>query len=484
MITGHSGGISAPTLGRQLGAWRTPPDSRRPSYVALAEAVKLLVLDGRVPVGTALPSERALALELGVSRTTVTTAYADLRDSGHLQSRQGARSVLTLPVTVTAEPGDAGPGAVGLNVAAPAAPDGIVHDAYRHAVAALPPYLGGTGLYPHGIRALRDAVARRYTERGLDTRPEQVLVTAGAQHALRIVLDSLVPPGGGVIIEQPTHHGTLLALRRHSARPIALGLHPARGWDLDQLESLIHRQQPRMIFTIADFHNPTGLLLGPAGRERMAALAARHGVPLVVDETMVELGLDAEPPPPVAAFAPRGTGVITLGSASKTVWAGLRIGWIRADETTIARLVSARYDLDLAGSVLEQLAAAYTLDHLDDFLPTRRAALRTNRAAALDEIAAHLPGATCVPGPGGLCLWVALQEPLASATAAAAARRGVRLIPGSAFTVDGAGERHVRIPYTLPEDTLRAAVATVGEAYREAAGGSAPGTDLDAGLVV
>ncbi|MFT4045052.1 MAG: PLP-dependent aminotransferase family protein, partial [Gordonia sp. (in: high G+C Gram-positive bacteria)] len=134
--------------------------------------------------------------------------------------------------------------------------------------------------------------------------------------------------------------------------------------------------------------------------------------------------------------------------------------------------------------VLEQLAAAYALEHLDDFLPARREMLRANRSAVLDELAEHLPGATTTPGPGGLCLWVALPAPLATATAAASARRGVRLTPGSAFTVDGTGERHIRIPYTLPEPTLRAAMATIGQAYREAAGGVEPTAVMEAGLVV
>lgn len=467
-------------LARQLGAWR-PADSRRPSYVALAEAVRLLMLDGRVPVGTSLPSERTLAGALDVSRTTVTTAYADLRESGHLQSRQGARSVLTLPVSVASEPTDEAGDAIGLNIAAPSSPDGVVHDAYRYAVSALPPYLTGVGLYPSGIHPLKAAIARRYTARGLPTSPDQILVTAGAQHALRILLDALVPPGGVVVVEQPTHHGTVSALQRHAARAVPLGLHPETGWDMDNLESLVRRRNPRMIFTIADFHNPTGLLLDAQGRAEMTRIAARRQVPLVVDETMVELGLDTEAPPPVASY---GTNVYTIGSASKTVWAGLRVGWIRADTTSVARFALARKDIDLGSPVLEQLAAAYALDHLDEFLPARRDALRAQRAAALEELSRRLPEATTVPGPGGLCLWVALPAPLAVPTATTAARLGVRITPGSAFTVDGAGQRHIRIPYTLPEPILRQAVSIVGEAYRQAAGGGVVGDERSLGLVV
>lgn len=478
-----TGTVGAAALTKQLGAWR--PDGPRPAYLALAEALRLLVLDGRVPVGTALPSERALAAHLEVSRTTVTTAYAELRDSGHLQSRQGARSVLTLPHSVPAEPADTGPEAdlIRLNIAAPSAPDQIVHDGYRHALECAPPYLAGIGLYPDGVQALREAIARRYTDRGLPTDSDQVLVTSGAQHALRVVLDTLVHPGDRVVIEQPTHHGTILALRRHNARPVAVGLHPEHGWDLDQLEAVVKQQNPRIIFTIPDFHNPTGLLLDEAGRRRLCEISARYRVPVVVDETMAELALDALAPPPVAAFASRGSRIITLGSASKTIWAGLRVGWIRT-ESAPDSMTAARYDMDLAGAVFEQLAAGYALDHLADFLPARLDSLRASRAVALQAVAEHLPGATVSPGVGGLCLWVTLPRPVGTATAAAAAGLGVRIAAGSAFGVDGALERNIRIPYSLPADQLERAIELVGAAYRRATGGAATGMELDRQLVV
>ncbi len=480
MITA-TGSISAHTLAKRLGAWR--PDGPRPAYLALADAVRVLLLDGRVAVGTAVPSERTLAQALDVSRTTVAGAYSTLRESGHLNSRQGARSVLSRPVAVPAEPFEIGAEAdmCKLNIAAPAAPDQVVHDGYRHALECAPTYLTGTGLYPNGLRALTETIARRYCERGLPTTPEQILVTSGAQHALRLVLDIHVSPGDRVVVEQPTHHGTILALARHRARPVALPLDSESGWDLDHLESIVRLQRPSLIFMIPDFHNPTGLLLDVEGRRRLAEIAARHRVPLVIDETMVEIGLDEDAPPPVAAFAPRGAQVITLGSASKTVWAGLRVGWIRT-ETPPDPYVLARYELDLGGAVMEQFAAQYALDHLDDFLPARLDGLRLARAAALASIDEYLSGATTVRGVGGLTLWVHLPRPVATVTAAAAAGLGVRLTPGSSFGPDGGLESHIRIPYTLPIDHLVTGIRTVGLAYRRSVGFDAIAASADVDL--
>ncbi|GEE01082.1 GntR family transcriptional regulator [Gordonia spumicola] len=476
-----TGTIGARTLAQRLGAWR--PDGPQPAYQALADAVRVLLLDGRVAVGTAVPSERTLAEALDVSRTTVGGAYAALRDSGHLASRRGARSVLGLPVSVPAEPFDFGAEAdmCKLNIAAPAAPDQVVHDGYRHALDCAPTYLTGTGIYPNGLRALTETIARRYCERGLPTTPEQILVTSGAQHALRLILDTHVAPGERVVVEQPTHHGTILALTRHRARPVALPLDGDHGWDLDQLDSIVRLQRPSLIFAIPDFHNPTGLLLDADGRRRLGEIAARHRVLLVIDETMVELGLDRDAPPPVAAFAPRGAQVITIGSASKTVWAGLRVGWIRTD-TPPDPYVVARYELDIGSAVMEQLAAAYALDHLDDFLPARRDSLRASRAAALAAIDEHLPGSTVVPGVGGLCLWVHLPRPVATTTAAAAASLGVRLTPGGSFGPNGGLESHIRIPYTLPVENLVRGIESVGLAYRRVTGADAVVSTADTAL--
>ncbi|WP_347954930.1 PLP-dependent aminotransferase family protein [Gordonia aichiensis] len=466
-----TGTIGAAALARRLGAWR--PAGPRPGYQALADALRVLVLDGRVPVGTAVPSERTLAEALDVSRTTVAGAYAALRESGHLQSRQGARSVLRLPVQIPREPIDLGAEAdmIKLNIAAPPAPEKVMHDAYRYALECAPGYLPGTGLYPHGLRALAETIAERYRYRGLPTDADQILITSGAQHALRLILDTHVAPGDRVLVEQPTHHGTILALARHRARPVAVGLDPVHGWDLDQLESTVRLQRPRLIFLIPDFHNPTGLLLDEAGRIRLAEISARHRVPIVIDETMVEIGLDVAAPPPVAAFdATSGRAqIITLGSASKTVWPGLRVGWIRVDARPDAYAL-ARYESDLGGAVVEQFAAQYALDHLADFLPQRLADLRGRRGSALAAIAEHLPGAVPVRGVGGLCLWVGLPQPVASATASAAADLGVRLIPGGSFGPHGGFAGHVRIPYTLDVTTLTRGVELVGQAYRQVTG--------------
>ena len=157
---------------------------RSPAYKGLAEGLRVLVTDGRVPVGARLPSERELTEALAVSRTTVTRAYAELRDHGFLVSRQGSGSVASLPSTRghrgdhLLPPGDLPQDKIDLTCAAPVPGPGVLA-AYEKATAELPAYLAGTGYYPSGLPALREAVAASYDARGLPTTPDQVMVVPG-----------------------------------------------------------------------------------------------------------------------------------------------------------------------------------------------------------------------------------------------------------------------------------------------------------------
>src|SRR4051794_36023564 len=157
-------GLSGPHLARLLGAWR----SGGPAYAALAAAIRLLVLDGRLPLRTRLPGERELAAALGVSRTTAAAAYAALRDGGFLESRRGAGSWTRLPADAPgAGPAAAPPaGLIDLSAAATAAPEGALHRALAAATTELPRHLPGSGYEAAGLAALREAVAAHLTRRG------------------------------------------------------------------------------------------------------------------------------------------------------------------------------------------------------------------------------------------------------------------------------------------------------------------------------
>lgn len=482
------GVIRGPHLARLLGNWHPLPGRRRVAgYAALAGAVRGLIADGRLSPGVRLPAERELASALGVSRTTVAAAYRLLRESGHLTSRRGAGSWTTLPAGHKVvgsglwAPGDE-LDVIELTQAAMAAPPQLLAAASA-AVADLPRYAAGSGYHPAGLDVLRQAVADRFTRRGLTTSAEQILVTGGVQQAFNLVLHLLAPPGSRVLLESPTYPNSIAACTAHRSRLLTHGLDPASGWDDELLLGAIRQARPRLAYLIPEFHNPTGHLMPASLRERLVAAVQAAGVDLVVDESFVDLRLDAAAlPPPVAAFDRRAR-VITVGGMSKPFWGGLRIGWIRAAAPVVQRLAAVRVGVDVASPVLEQLVAVRLLEHADEVAAGRQIELVARRDALVAALREYAPQWHFRVPAGGLALWVELDAPISSALTRAVEPLGVRIAPGPRFGRDGTLERFLRLPFAQPTAELVEAVRRLVAARYDLDRPGHPLTESTAALV-
>jgi len=459
-------------LARLLGRWNAPPgDGHGPGYAALAAAVRGLLADGRLPLGVRLPAERELATALAVSRTTVSAAYRELRESGHLTSRRGAGSWTALPRghrVGTSGLWSAGEDAdlIDLGVAAHEAPAELLAAA-RDAVEDLPRYLSGAGYHPTGLAELRAAAAAGYTDRGLATSAEQILITAGTQQALDLVLRLSVPAGSAVLIETPTYPNALAALAARRARIIAHGVDPATGWDAELLLSALRQERPRAAYVIPEFQNPTGHLMDAALRQWLVAAAHTAGTDLIVDESFVDLPLENTAMPPPVALFDRHARVLSIGGMSKAYWGGLRIGWVRASAPLVQRLAPVRVGVDMASPVLEQLVALRLLAQREQIVAERRRQLRRRRDALVAALRAELPEWRFRIPAGGVMLWAELDEPISTALAHAAEGAGVRLAPGPRFGLDGTLERYLRLPFSLPPAELAEAVRRIAAARRD-----------------
>jgi DNA-binding transcriptional MocR family regulator len=435
-----------------------------PRYAGLARRIEELLSRGQLPPGTRLPAERELAAALAVSRVTVASAYRLLREQGRASTRHGAGTVLEAPSAgpVWRVP-TTDPSVLDLAHAAPeAAPE--LAPAYARALARLPEVTGGHGYAPSGLPELRAAIADRYTARGLPTDPEQVVVTAGTSDATALVVQALLQPGDRVLVEHPTYPGALDGIAAAGGRCVPVAVDPA---DPDAAVGAAHlavrQSSPRLAFLMPDFSNPTGARLSAAGRRRLAATLWQQGVLTVVDEVTAELWLDDGdgPLPPYAAGLPDAA-TVSVNGLSKAVWGGLRIGWLRTDAALAASLGSTLSRRQLSVGALDQLAATDLVRDLDAVLARRRALLRERREVLLDEVTARLPHWT-VPRPrGGLSAWCALPPGTSSAAlVTAAAPLGLRLAEGRAFGTGTAFDDHLRLPFTLPPQRLRAAVTTL-----------------------
>ena len=460
------GRISGARLAVLLGNWRQ--GGSRQGAADLAAALELQVLDGQLPLGTRLPAERELAEALDVSRTLIGAALDRLKENGFVASRRGAGSWIAAPGRRGRDPlGPAREDLIDFAHASPSAVPGMIA-AVDAARVRLADHLGDHGYAERGLLALRERIARRYTERGLPTTAAQVMVTNGAHHAFVLVLRMLAGPGDRVLVEQPTYPNALEAIRAAHALPVPVALDPSgeRSWDIAGIDAALRQASPRLAYLVVDFQNPTGLRLDAEGRERLGAVLTRARTPVVVDETLVELDLEGDPldgPPPLATFA--GDLAICVGSASKSHWGGLRLGWIRASEDLLGRLVSSRYAVDLGSPVFEQIVFTELLDDGGwAGLARRREEFRGYRDALAGAVRWHLPDWTFTPPRGGLSLWCKLPEPVSSRLAVAAASHGVQVAPGARFGVHGGMERWLRLPFTLPPEKIHEAVRRLSAA--------------------
>jgi DNA-binding transcriptional MocR family regulator len=438
----------------RLLAWLEPSLAVGPLNESLASGLRGLVLDGRLVTGARLPAERELAAALGLARATVTTAYDRLRGEGFLVSRRGAGTVVRLPLRPVARPDEprppAGDDVIDLTVAATPAP-AVLQAAAAEAAAELPRHLAGAGLHPMGLPELRQAVAERYTARGLPTRSDEILISSGALHAWNLLLRVLARPGAAVVAEQPTYPAVLDAALANHAVVVPLPV-DAAGWDLSQLARPV-RPAALAHFTL-DGQNPTGLWADdPTRRRLLDALDPRTVV--VVDETLVELHYPEAPVTrPAPALARRGTTVVAVGSMGKAFWAGLRLGWIRGPAGLIRRLAAARAGQDLASPVLDQLVAVRLLAAAEDVLPERRRLYTARRDAMLAALAEHAPAWSAAVPRGGLAVWVDLAGTSSTRLAHRAAAQGVRITPGPRFTVTGTHDHWVRLPFVADLDRI------------------------------
>ncbi|HTU74028.1 MAG TPA: PLP-dependent aminotransferase family protein [Trebonia sp.] len=468
--------ITATALADLLGYWSA---SDGPLYRLLATRIGRLADTAELPPGLRLPPERDLASVLSVSRNTVAMAYQLLRDEGMADSRQGSGTRImphrTTPAAVHRANGffarllgsaqveaDLTIAAVDCAPQVAAAlddPASLLSAAQRRAV------ITSTGYFPSGYPGLRAAIAGMLAARhGLPTRPEEVIVTTGAQQALDLLIRCELVPGQPALVEDPTFPGMLDALHRAGARPV--GVPPG---DLDRLERAIAAHRPGLAYLIPSYQNPVGLSLSLAARERVVALARAHPEVVIIDDMAMTpvTFTGAVPPPPLAALAPGLPNLVTVGSLAKTYWGGLRTGWARAPEAIIARLAAAKAAADLGSTAYQQAIVAALVSQRDEEIAGWRAGwLRPRYEAISVALRACLPDWQWTPPDGGLTIWARLPDscgPDATAFAQAALRRGVAVVPGRLLsaTADSDAARHVRLAFTEPPETLTAAIKTL-----------------------
>jgi 2-aminoadipate transaminase len=300
-----------------------------------------------------------------------------------------------------------------------------------------------------------------------DVPDSQVLVTTGSQQALDLLARTLVDPGDVVVVESPAYLGALQAWRGAGAQLVAIR-GDAHGMDVDELAARLARGlRPKLCSVVPNFSNPSGATLAPERRRALARLADRYGFVVVEDDPYRELRFHGEPLPPVRSFGAR---VVTLGSASKTLAPGLRVGWAVLPPALVGPFVKQKQAADLHTSTLAQAIVASALRA--PWYAGQLARLRDEygrRARALGDALVARPGTFVPPDrpAGGMFVWVALRDRGAdtSGLLAQSIAHGVAYVPGAAFDPAGAPSHRMRLSFaTLPPAELEAAVARLEHA--------------------
>ncbi|MGD9695334.1 MAG: PLP-dependent aminotransferase family protein [Thermoleophilia bacterium] len=458
---------------RLLGAWAS---GSGPLYERLARALTGAIERRELAPGAVLPTERELAAALAVSRTTVVGAYASLKAAGRLESRQGSGTWVAArdaaPVPERAFSGELyatllGPADEDLIELTAACPP--TTSLVREVVAEMSPHemasvVEGSGYHPAGLPELRVRIAELVTAEGLLTAPDQIVVTSGAQQAIQLVTMLFGEPGQTVLMEELTYPGALDIARGAGLRPVGARM-DADGVDPDAVEDLLERVRPRFIYLVATFHNPTGSALAERRGARIADLAARYRVPVVEDRALRRLELDERPVPPPIASHGDGEDVLVIGSLSKVLWAGLRVGWIRAARPLVERLMRMKILTDMGSAVPSQHIATRLVPRLDEAVAERREFLRLRQATLGDALARHLPDWEWEAPRGGCNLWVSLPDANARDFAQVAQRQGVSVVPGQVLSAEGGHAGWLRLPFVHEPEVIEEAVRRMARAW-------------------
>ncbi|MFD5948953.1 PLP-dependent aminotransferase family protein [Streptomyces collinus] len=322
-----------------------------------------------------------------------------------------------------------------------------------------------------GEPALRDALAARTAARGLPTGPDDLLVTTGSQQALSLLATALVEPGDTVLVENPCYLAALQAFGFAGARVLAVP-GDEHGVDPGALEELVVRERPKLLYTVPTFQNPTGRTLPAGRRAAVAAVAARHGLWIVEDDPYGELRYEGERLPWIAAHPGAEDRTVLLGSFSKVMAPGLRLGWLRAPGELRRACAVAKQAADLHTPTVNQLAAArYLADNdLDAHVARVAGVYRERRDAMLSGLAAALPTGSVWNRPeGGMFLWVRLPQPYdTTALLPRVVRQNVAYVPGAPFYAGTPDRTTLRLCFVTQTP------AEIGEGLRRLGEGLSP----------
>lgn len=461
--------------------WRPSRNSPIPLHRQIMEHIRDLIAGGEWPVGTRIPSQRELAVRFGVNRSTVVAALDELIAAGLLQGSRGGgtRVVNRTWGVLTASPPPDWNEYVSAGVQVPNLPavqeinraefrPGILRlgtgeigpDLLPQAemaellsrMAANAPSLGYGE--PNGDLRLREAIAARLSLQGITVSPASLLIVSGALQALQLIAVGLLHRGQTVLTERPSYLYSVPVFQSAGMKLRGVPM-DEQGLRADLVAVYAKQYSGSLLYTIPTFHNPSGRVMSESRRRQLLEVCEAARLPLVEDDVYRELWLDDLPPLPLKAYDTSGS-VLYLGSLSKSLSPGLRIGWVAGPQPVIERLADIKMQSDYGSSALSQQMAAEWLEsgRYDLHLERLRAALRLRREAMLGALERHFRDIADWEVPrGGFYVWLKLHgSPSPRKVFDAALKAGLLVNPGHLYDREADGCLRLSYAYAKAEE--------------------------------
>ncbi|RNB85459.1 PLP-dependent aminotransferase family protein [Brevibacillus fluminis] len=454
--------------------WKPNRAHPAPLYKQITDFIREKITNGEWPLGSKIPPERKLAQAFGVNRSTIVTAFAELTAEGLIEGSSGSGTRVVndtwaimaahsapdwdaytragvyrpnLPTVQDINQSENSPTIIRLGSAGPA-PELFPTDMLQTILQKLPTKMKSLDYEdPKGLLFLREQVSEYAKKRGIDASPSSILIVSGALQALQLISIGLLKRGSVVLTENPSYVQSLSVFQSAGMKMIGLPL-DKDGLGTNTIPQNKREQKATILYTIPCFHNPTGILMSEERRKQLLTICEREQLPIVEDDVYRDLWLDHVPPAPLKAKDKNGL-VLYLGSMSKTLGPGLRIGWLIGPDPVINRLADLKMQLDYGSSSLSQWTVAECLQSglYEQHLQVTRETLRKRRDAALHALEKYMTGIASWTSPtGGFFIWLRLHRPVSMrALFEKALQQEVLLYPGNIY--DRSDHQHLRISY-------------------------------------
>lgn len=478
-------------------------NSRTPIYIQIRNQIRAMIFDGRLPPGSLLPPERKLAESLGVNRSTVLTAYRELKADGLADPHVGRGTVvLSVMSEVSESHNEFDPPLYSqfFSQISERANDPLLRDllvmANRADVISFSAGISAFETDPvealHGIEeeiinqpnhealkhtptegfwSLREAIADLMQKRGISVSPDEILVLSGSQQGIDIAARVFIDPGDVVIVEEPSFFSALQIFSAAGARIIGVPVDD-QGMRVDVLEQLLQRYRPKLIYTMPTYQNPSGVSMALERRRRLLELAFRRKVLIMEDDPYSEIRFEGARKPCLKELDPYGY-VIYLSTFSKILFPGIRIGWVAAPRLIIHQFAMIKQLQDLHANSISQWIVERFLrsGRYEDHVRRISEEYRVKRDIMLDALLDRpIPGMEWIKPAGGYYLWCKLPEGTPNMSLLVnAAERGVSYVPGTAFYLGGKGGQYMRLNFTYPSrEDIPAGIERLKEAITAA----------------